>query len=282
MIGFVTPVYRRHDLTRLCMMQRRRMIDRLREHGIEATAILVGDEPEHKEVALTHGFEWVEHDNSTVALKWNAGYAHARKIGCTHVMAIGSDSWLDPEMIAAVPLHPDQATAITGLSAFKEDGTERFDLFIRYPAGFGVGMIYPMAALPDDPVEPTKDKGSDSSCWRRSNLNASQVDFRRLEKCTYLNFASPDVQITPYKNLNVHRRVSLLERRPAHVFGDLLKRFDADLVEAIEGFYAARSIGAFLTGETREEAKVRAQAERRARVVKRTGRPLARGSQGAR
>lgn len=263
------------------------MIDTLRrEHGIAATAILVGDEPEHRDTAYVHGFEWVEHENLPVARKWNAGYAWARRLGCTHVMAVGSDSWLDPEMIANVPLHPDRATAITGLSAFKEDGTERFDLFIRYPAGFGVGMIYPMAALGPEPVEPSKNKGSDSSCWRRSKLNAGLVDFRKPVKCSYLNFASPDVQITPYKNLNVHRRVSLLERRPAHVFGDLRARYDDDLVDLIEGFYAARSVGAFLTAETRPELRARLVAIRRARIVADRRARLAKrphhGSQGAR
>jgi hypothetical protein len=99
-----------------------------------------------------------------------------------------------------------------------------------------------------------------------------QVEFERPVKCAYVNFASPDVQITPYKNLQVHRREALRETRPEHVFGALRKVYADDLVDAIEGFYAARSIGKFLTGETAAEAAQRAIAERHARVAERTGR----------
>jgi hypothetical protein len=272
LLAFISPVWKRHELASICFAQRRRMIDALAERGIPAVAILIGDEPEHEATALAHGFEWVPMSNASVGRKWNAGYQHAKRLGCSHAMAIGSDSWLDPEMVARLDFFPDKATAITGLSAFKEDGTERFDLFIRYPAGFGVAMFYPVPMLPEEPCEPTKNKGCDSSTWQRVGRSRMQVEFSRPTKCSYVNFASPDVQITPYKNLQVHRRQSLRETRPEHVFGDLRARYDTDLVDAIEGLYAARNVGAFMQLKTPAEAKAIAIAERHKRVEERTGR----------
>lgn len=297
-LGFVTPVYRRHDLSRICLRQRAAAVEHLRYSGLDAQAYIVGDEDAHRATAKEWHFEFIEHGNAAPALgaKWNAGYNAARADGCTHVMAIGSDSWIDPAMLAAIPYFKDRVTSTTGLSAFKEDGTQRFDLYIRYPAGFGVGMIYPMAALTEEACDPTKAKGCDGSTWRRSLLPKGAVYFHRPEKCSYVNFTSPDVQVTPFSALQVHRRESLLERRPEHVFGDLRPIYGDELTDLIEGFYAARSFGVFMRGMTPAEKKVAAEAARMARVAARTGnaqykhrvypptrkRPLGRSGQGGR
>jgi hypothetical protein len=289
-LAFNTPVYKRHDLTRACMKQRLACIEAL---PFRAVNIMVGDEPEHEAIAAETGSIFVHHGNNEPALgaKFNAGYAAAREAGATHVMAIGSDSWIAPQALADLPYCTDWVTSLTALSAFKEDGTERFDLSIRYAAGFGVAMIYPIGALGPEPCDPAKPKGCDGSTWRRALIGKGNVNFIRPEKCSYVNFASPDVQVTPYSALKVHRRTSLLESRPEHVFGDLRPLYGDDLVDMIEGLYAARALGRFLHGETPAEAAQRAQAERMQRVAARTGNPTYRhrvnpsarfGGQGAR
>jgi hypothetical protein len=161
-LAFNTPVYKRHDLTRACMKQRLACIEAL---PFRAVNIMVGDEPEHEAIAAETGSIFVHHGNNEPALgaKFNAGYAAAREAGATHVMAIGSDSWIAPQALADLPYCTDWVTSLTALSAFKEDGTERFDLSIRYAAGFGVAMIYPIGALGPEPCDPAKPKGCDGS-----------------------------------------------------------------------------------------------------------------------
>lgn len=293
-LALVTPVHLRHELTAICLRQRAQMIETLRAAGLDATAIVVGDDERHRRVAEAWGFEWVEMDNTYVGRKFNAGYERARDLGYSHAMAIGSDSWLHPDVILNAEFHDKKVTSLVGLSAFRPDGLERLDMFVKYAAGFGVGMIYPVSALfqdmyPDGPCEPTKMKGCDSSVWRRCGNGKLGVDFQAHVRLSYLNFGSADVQITTYESLHFHRRTTLVIRDVGRVFGDLREMYEYSVVDDVEGHYAARSIGAFLTGETKDEGRLRRREERRKRSEATRRRyaqprrwPNAAGPQGAR
>jgi hypothetical protein len=257
--GLVTPVWRRYELTRVCMMQRAEMVKGLREkYGIECVVVYVGDEPEHEGAAREYGFEWVEHDNKGLGAKWNAGYKRARDLGCTHVMAMGSDGFLHESVIGEAPLYDDRVTTMTGFAAFRADGGERLDMFIRTAAGYGVNMIYPVTLLGPEPCDPSPSKmrGTDSSTWRRCRDYLRRQPIIVTQKqppLAYTNFQSPEEQVTPWKNLDVHRRAALAEHRPEHVFNDLRKFYSDAIVDAIEGLYAARAVGAFLTGKSNRQ-----------------------------
>jgi hypothetical protein len=243
-LAFITPVYRRHGLTALVMAHRERMLERL---PFRALSILIGDEAEHRRIAGERGMQWIDWPNAAPALgaKFNAGYNAAKLAGATHVMAIGSDSWLHWDSLADLSLWPKAVTTFAPLSAVRADGLERTDLRVRYAAGFGVGMIYPTKWLPEQPCDPTKARGCDGSTWNRSGHGKLAVKWHEVEPRAFVNFASPDVQVTDYRKLSAHRRTSTVVRDS--VF-DLSLGDDNDLVAAVEEFYAARAIGSFLTG----------------------------------
>jgi hypothetical protein len=243
-VGFVTPAWRRYDLSDLAFQQRRRMLDEL---PFEAHAVVVADDM-NRDLAHARGLDVVDFPNDRgLGAKFNAGYRRLKELGCTHAMAIGSDSWLHPSAIADSQFYDKNVTSLVGLSSFRPDGMERLDMTIRYAAGFGVGMIYPTAALTDEPCDPRIPKGCDSSTWRRCGNGKLGVVFERLRPLTYLNFTSYDVQVTKYSALKVHRSRAVAVHGD-RVFGDLRDVYEADLVDEIERVYAVRAIGMLISG----------------------------------
>jgi hypothetical protein len=247
-VWFITPVHRRHFLTMICLEQRKRMIDAL---PFEAHAVIVGDDPQILHVAAQHGFDTVEMNNRWVGAKFNAGYRHAVENGATHCMPIGSDSWLHPDALRDAPWTEKGAFSSVGLSSVSADGLQRMDMTIRYPAGFGVGMFYPAWCLGDEPSDPRKQRGIDTSTWERCGKGRLRMTFLDLVPFSYVNFHSPDVQITDWKRLLAghHMRSGFKRDRGLDALRDV---YDADLLAAIEGYYSAHSIGIFLTGKRPE------------------------------
>lgn len=258
------------------------MIDAL---PFEAHAVVVADDA-NLNLAHAHGLGVVEFPNDRgLGAKFNAGYARVKELGCTHAMAIGSDSWLHPSAIADAEFGDRHVVSLVGLSSFRPDGMERLDMTIRYAAGFGVGMVYPTAALTDEPCDPRIPKGCDSSTWRRCGNGKLGVKFETLVPLSYLNFTSYDVQVTKYSALRIHRSRAVAVHGE-RVFEDLRGMYDDDLVDAIERVYAVRSLGVFFTGEHPKheglEAPKYGGLRRRAQPGYKRPRPLGGRGQGAR
>ena len=270
-IWFITPVHKRQALTAICLEQRKRMIDAL---PFEAHAVIVGDDVETIELAESLGFDTVLEDNRYLGAKFNAGYQRAQVMGATHCMPIGSDSWLHPSTFEGVEWTERGGFSTIGLSSISSDGLQRIDLVIKYPAGFGVGMLYPSWCLGDAPAERTKQRGVDTSTWMRCGKGRIQLDFLELVPFSYVNFHSPDVQVTDFKDLLAgHHMRSGFKRDKG--LEDLRGMYDDDLLDRIEGYYAAHSIGIFLRGErpvlettgTRTSSNTSAVLLKRARVL---------------
>lgn len=249
-LWFVTPVYRRFHLTRICLEQRRRLLEAL---PFEARQVIIGDD-ENLDVARDLGFDIVEKDNKYVASKFNAGYRYACENGATHCMPIGSDSWLHPSTFEGEDFEGKDARGIVGLSSFSPDGQERADLEIRYPAGFGVGMIYPAYALMaknlrGEPAQPFIQRGIDNSTWDRVGRGKLRITFMEPRHWTYINFHSTEDSITDFRLLQRSQKRVRVYAEDEDAFGPLRSLYDADLIEQMETYYALRALQVFLTGE---------------------------------
>lgn len=247
-VGFITPVFGRHALTKVCLEQRRAMIDAL---PFPAQAYIVGDEGYLEQVASDLDFVWVESDNKGVGRKFNAGYRRATADGCTHLMAVGSDSWLHPDALSTAPFSERGALGLIGLSSVSPYGDERLDLEIKYPAGFGVGMVYPAWAIRQGGgAAPDRMRGIDSSTWSRCGRGRVQIQFLDLRPQAYVNFHSPGESITDYKAvLGTHRRKARIIDDP---WADLEAKYGQARVAAVQEVYALHAIGVFLTGRRTE------------------------------
>jgi hypothetical protein len=247
-LWFVTPVWRRFYLTKNCLEQRARLLERL---PFEAHQVVVGDD-ENLEIARGLGFDTVEMDNQYVGRKFNAGYRHAVAAGATHCMPIGSDSWLHESIFEEAQWSARRAVGIVGLSSFSPDGLERVDMAIKYPAGFGVGMVYPAHAvaatsLRGEASDPKKNRGIDNSTWARVGKGKVQIRFLPAQHHRYINFHSVDESITDFRLLKASKnRVRIHDA--ADPFACLDSLYDADLIEGLKRMYALRALEVFCTG----------------------------------
>ena len=94
-VWFVTPAWRRFALSAVCFEQRRRVIDELAAHGIEAHCVVVADD-RNLALAREAGFETVKRDNRWLGSRFNDGIEYAGLHGAEWIVPIGSDSWIDP------------------------------------------------------------------------------------------------------------------------------------------------------------------------------------------
>ena len=104
-LWFCTPAWQRYELSEVCFEQRRRVIDRLAEQGIEARCVIVADD-ENLDLARSKGFDTLERSNDGLGRKVNDGYEYAASQGAEWMIFIGSDSWIDPAFITPLPTDP--------------------------------------------------------------------------------------------------------------------------------------------------------------------------------
>jgi hypothetical protein len=71
-LWFVVPVHGRFNLSAICLRQLRRTCDTLSEQGIDAHAVVVGDDA-NLDTARELGFGTIERDNEFVSRKYNDG-----------------------------------------------------------------------------------------------------------------------------------------------------------------------------------------------------------------
>lgn len=239
-LWFVTPAFRRFELTALCLEQRRRLCDALGDHGIAANCVVVADD-ENLELARSSGFDALEMPNHWLGAKFAAGHVHALKSGASHVMPMGSDSWLHHELILSLPFHDDACTGSTRLATVRADGRERLDVEVSYAAGFGVATLYPRAAMVGEqyPCAPHIKRGCDSSTWNRTARSKGMgIDFAFAHKLEYTDFKSYDVQTTDYRALRArHKHEAVTGDR---AIDDLCEVYDDDLVDKLREIYSGR------------------------------------------
>jgi len=92
-LWFVTPAWQRYGIVEICLEQRRRVIEELAAHGIEAHQVVIADD-ENLDIARAAGAEIVVRDNEMVGRKFNDGMEYAGKHGAEWIVPIGSDSWI--------------------------------------------------------------------------------------------------------------------------------------------------------------------------------------------
>lgn len=79
------------------------------------TPIMVGHEPAAKLLADDLGVEWVEHPNSPLGAKWNAGFYACKRHNPDAVLYAGSSDWVHPNYIQlATDLIQDNGDDIVG------------------------------------------------------------------------------------------------------------------------------------------------------------------------
>lgn len=241
-LWFITPAFRRFELTALCLEQRRRLCDELGDHGIKASCVVVADDA-NAGTAARMGFHVARIANQHLGRKFAAGHLVALKRGATHTMPLGSDSWMHASAITQLPLRDDACAGTKRLATLRPDGRERLDSLIEYAAGFGVATAYPRAAIEAGghyPCAPYIQRGCDSSTWSRTARAAGMaIELVEGDPLEYTDFKSYDVQTTDYRRLRHLARAMDVTAGDAAI-DDLRRLYDGDLVDRLRELYDGR------------------------------------------
>lgn len=158
-LWFVVPVHGRLPLAAICLRQLRRTCDSLAEHDIEATAVIVADRQNLRELGRRLGrsgtlpmlgFATVERDNQFLSRKFNDGIQLAtdqryNKRPADYVVPCGSDDWVDYRILLDLPAE-HTVLGFKRMSFVREDGREISASYVDYPGGSGI-RVYPRRLL---------------------------------------------------------------------------------------------------------------------------------------
>lgn len=185
-VWFVTPAWRRYDLSAVCFDQRVRVIEALAAQGVEAHCVVVADD-ENLDLARARGFHVVEQDNEWLGRKFNDGMEYAGKQRADWIVPIGSDSWIDPAYFLPLPSPLETRTSPNYCAV---TGDRLAELSVGRAKGAGPYMFH-RTLLARRNFRPSRDKltrGIDSSTvqglaaslrWRRRILHPYQyIGFR--------------------------------------------------------------------------------------------------------
>lgn len=242
-LWFIVPVRGRPQLTKICLRQLARTCDSLTAGGLEASAVIIGDDA-NLEVAEDLGFGTIRQEEP-LGKKWNDGFQFAcdpqfNSRPVDFVVPFGSDDWVDPDLLLSAPLPLDDQIVCFRLGAVvSEDGQELARLKIRYEGGFGIRII-PAAlvtAAGYRPAEEDRKRAIDSSVQKGlSRARRFRFVYHDLHDCQLVDFKSKGEQLNSYK-------VCL-----THVYGEvspvpwetLQGAYPSEALEDIQRFYGGR------------------------------------------
>lgn len=245
-LWFITPAFRRFELTALCLAEHQWAIRQLEAEGIAAISCVIADD-DNLATAERLGCATVRLNNRRLGAKFNAGYQFAAAEGADYVFPIGSDSWLDPRPLARLlPLarrdEPAALACVRYMAIVAPDGDRRADLYVGGISG--VSWAAPTALLADSRWRPLPDElqsGCDSAALRTFEAAARRLQqgiglrYRYSEghPLEMVGWKSRERGITPYERLR-DRWATAERRRP---FDGLDAVYPADLVAQARAFY---------------------------------------------
>lgn len=234
---FITPVWQRLELTEIVLKSRRRVCDELREHGIEASSVIIGDD-ENIDVAKALNFETVERDNEFLSRKFNDGYEFAVRNGYDFVYPVGSDSILTAEQFINT-VGDELPVASHYYTMIRSDGSERIDVQIKVPGGIGP-LIVPVDLLRNcpRPIQEDLRRGCDNAA-RQTFLRAGhEIVTREHHQWEHVAFQSGVTQITDYERI---RRVYQADEFEIDngIFPEIEVLYDQDTLDGICEYYAS-------------------------------------------
>lgn len=260
-LALVSPAWRRFEVTRLALAERRWLCDELASRGHEAWSVIVADD-ENLEIAREYGFDTVEMDNSDLGRKFNAGYKYAADQGADVFVHVGSDDWVHPDTFAILG-EVDLETFAAAMPPLGQSVVwrrapqcvaQRHVTLVDLGRGtlqrcivlgnYGcIPWLIPRVAMESvgfAPIQPGLRRGIDGALVRGMRSRPNWV-FQESDEDWCVDFKSP-VNLTPYRGL-VH---SLGYGEALDPWPVLAEKYPADLVEM------AQRVHETVAEETRE------------------------------
>jgi len=234
---FITPVWKRYELTEIVLKSRKRVCDELERYGIQATSVVIGDD-DNIDIAKSLGFEVVERDNEFLSRKFNDGYEAALHLGYNYCYPVGSDSILTSDQFIN-NVGEELPIASHYYSMIHYTGKERIDVEIKVPGGIGP-LIIPVSMLAKFPRPISQDmrRGCDNAA-RQTILSAGiQILTRKEHQWEHVAFQSGVTQITDYERIRRVYNAEVVETVHG-IFPEITALYDADTITGINDYYAS-------------------------------------------
>lgn len=237
-IAFVTPVYRRPEITNVCLQQRWHMAAAVA--GVTEVVNVVVGEAQDLVMARELGFTAIQCEN-ILGFKLNNGFEFAaRQLRADVVCFIGSDQWLHQDYLLDLGSLEDRVRTGKSLAAVDETGTRMGLMQLPYVLGPGPKLVPASKIAPSyRPFTDTKRKSMDGDlidALGNPHRKALQwFDLDHLDGVRYVDFKNRTTQLHAYRKL---QRFMPVELRGEDVWERLSKHYPASIVEAMEKVYA--------------------------------------------
>lgn len=242
-VWFVSPAYRRPQISAIVYHQRATMLNALRNQGIDAHALIIADD-DNLQLARDAGLQTLNHPNLPLGQKLNAGISHAYREGADHICFIGSDSLALPQNFTQ--LHPRKVTYGTWYTLIhaptqtsrRQYRTETRTLpaqvtILHIPRPSWALNTYPRRILDitkGRPVTPHLNAGLDGSI--RANTGRYQEQEHEVGPHQVVSLRSNDQQITSTDSL-----ISRYRKRDGTLAELLEAGYDQHTVDMIASHY---------------------------------------------
>lgn len=245
-LWFIVPVHGRAQLASICLRQLRRTCDALLEEGVEATAVVIGDRHnlrELRELDGLPGFATLERTNHFTSRKFNDGIQLAcdpnyNPRPADYVVPFGSDDWADHRLFIDLP-EPRTVVGFQHMSFVSEDGREMTCRHLKYQAGSGI-RIYPralMEAVGYRPADEDRKRGCDTSILANLTMAHQQIhvdDGRYLHDRQLVDWKTPGGNLNDYDSLRRHKMIG----EPVDPFEALADYYPAEALAEMQTMYA--------------------------------------------
>jgi hypothetical protein len=233
-LWFITPCWRRYELTRICLEERLWVCGELADMGIDASCVVIADD-ENLDSASELGFALHEFPNNGLGARFNAGISYAAAMGVDYVCMIGSDTWVLPSYFEQLP-ERGTVRASRRLAITSKDGKRLHRLGLTYPGG--ACRTYPVEMFADfnyRPATPEIMKGCDGSILRKAkSLGEVTIDYAETDELQLVGLRS-NVQVSD-DDLLIERFGLSESGRP---WAQLKLRYPAALVDRAREFYVS-------------------------------------------
>lgn len=243
-LWFVMPAHGREDVARVCMAQLARTIDTLQEHGIDAAAVVVAEDG-NLDTARDLGFGTIDQTNDLLGRRFNDGYQFATDPAfnprpADYVIPIGSDDWIDPNLLLQGLPDPDTIMCFRDAAIVRENGRTLAHVRVTYEAGLGIRIIprQLIANAGHRPAEDWKTRAVDTSTLhglKRANPSM-RIAYRDMHPNQIVDWKTSGLQLNSYRAC-----LPYAKGETSDPFLELADTYPADALDGMRSVYQLSS-----------------------------------------
>ena len=241
MIYFVTPAWRRPEVTEVILAQRQ-----LELSGLDLRTVVIADD-ENLDLGKRYGCDVIDHANDYLGRKVNLGLHHALESGCDFAAVVDSDSMVHRDLLEAHDWDPQTIHTSNNYADVAIDGLRLHYYNVRHT--FGLGPIFwprrVLEELDGKLADDNLQRGLSSSMWQHvldAFPECLRWTFRNVHSLQYVGLKSK-IGIT--RQANIARLWPVRtgsERKSSKPLQALRDHYSEEVVERVATLYRTAEV----------------------------------------